>query len=39
MAASEHVTPTDPGRRRLLNWLLSLGSGGLFGVLLYPIVR
>ena len=26
-------------RRRLLNWLLSLSSGGLLGVLLYPIVR
>ncbi|HLK10626.1 MAG TPA: Rieske (2Fe-2S) protein [Candidatus Binatia bacterium] len=26
-------------RRRLINWLLSLGSGSLLGVLLYPIVR
>ena len=33
------MTTPDPTRRRLLNWLLSPGSGGLFGVLLYPIVR
>ena len=33
------MTTPDPTRRWLLNWLLSLGSGGLFGVLLYPIVR
>lgn len=26
-------------RRRLLNWLLSLSTGGLLGVLLYPITR
>src|SRR5579884_663865 len=26
-------------RRRLINWLLSLGSGSLLGVLLYPIIR
>lgn len=28
-----------PSRRRLLNWLLSISSGGLLSVLLYPIVR
>jgi Rieske Fe-S protein len=39
MGENEPVTALDPGRRRLLNWLLSLGSGGLLGVLLYPIAR
>jgi len=28
-----------PSRRRLLNWLLSLGSGGLLATLLYPVLR
>ena len=39
MRENERMTTPDPTRRRLLNWLVSLGSGGLFGVLLYPIVR
>lgn len=39
MGENDDVTAPDPTRRRLLNWLLSLGSGGLLGVLLYPIVR
>ena len=33
------TTLAAPTRRQLLNWLLSLSSGGLLGVLLYPIVR
>jgi Rieske Fe-S protein len=34
------VTDTiAPNRREILNWLLSLSSGGLLATLLYPIVR
>ena len=27
------------GRRRILNWLLGLWSGGVFGAVLYPVMR
>ena len=30
---------SDVSRRRLLDWLLTASGGGLFGVLLYPLVR
>jgi Rieske Fe-S protein len=30
---------TGPNRRQMLDWLLSLGTGGLLGILLYPIAR